>query len=169
MKLSLKPEHEALAAGVLMVLALIGLGFVVAHDYAGRLPPGEVSDKYRAPLVRIRAVSGRIRSALVAHIPLGELDKLYEERELVPPPTDGGSGEPNARESGLSTTDLSGLRLTGIAWSDRRPVAFVGGRGVTVGETVAGWRVDEILPESVRLTDDAGNERQIGLYGESAQ
>jgi hypothetical protein len=62
MMLRIKPTHEALLAALLMVLALMGLGGVVAHDYAGRLPPGVVDDMYQDPMLSIVAGARRTRA-----------------------------------------------------------------------------------------------------------
>lgn len=39
MRMRVNPAHEGLLAVLLMVAALIAMAGIVAHDYAGRLPP----------------------------------------------------------------------------------------------------------------------------------
>lgn len=47
--------------------------------------------------------------------------------------------------------DGTTLSLNGIAFSEERPMALLNGQVVAVGETVAGYRVAEILHDRVRL------------------
>jgi hypothetical protein len=44
--------------------------------------------------------------------------------------------------------------LTGILWDATNPLAVIGGQPVTVGETVAGWKVVEIKPDRVVIQRD---------------
>ena len=168
MRIRVTPTQEGLLAGLLMVLALIALAGVVAHDYPGRLPLGSVDDIYQNPMLSIQVAARKIRTQLAGHTSLGDLDKLYEERTLTP--MDNASDED---DSGLPTAEdavESGevtFRVTGIAWSNRRPVAFINGRGVTIGHSIEGWRVVGIARERVTLEDEEGTQKQIELYGNS--
>jgi hypothetical protein len=166
MKHHLKPNLEALLAGIVMLFALAVLGFVVAHNYAGRLRPGEVDGKYRAPLVKVRAVGNQIKSHLGAHVPLENLDKLYQERTLILPeePT-----EDVSVVDKLADTIPAEFNLTGIAWNEHQPVAFINGRGVVRGDSFDKWFVSEINQESVLLKDRDGNQKQLDLFGGTAQ
>ncbi len=163
MKLALHPMHEAVLAGALMVVALLAMAGIVAHDYAGRLSPGVVDDMYQTPILSIRAADRRITSLLAAHIPLGNLDELYEERRLLPPTSDTGDDEVAVSPSDASK-GVGPPRLTGIAWSNRRPIAFLNGRGVMIGQSVEGWRVTGIGRQSVTLLDEKGTQEKIELY-----
>ena len=51
-----KPKYEVFLAGALMLLSLVIIAVVIAHNYAGRLPAGEANSIYRSPMLRIRAV-----------------------------------------------------------------------------------------------------------------
>jgi len=161
--LSIKPTHEALLAALLMVLALVGLGGVVAHDYAGRLPPGVVDDMYQDPMLSILAGASRTRTRLAALTPLGDLDKLYTERVLSADAAESveNGADPVVEDDISQETEF---RVTGIAWSNRRPMAFINGKGVTIGQSIDGWRVTGIAKQSVTLADDEGTQKQIGLY-----
>jgi hypothetical protein len=163
MKMHLPPLHEAMLASLLMVLSLIALGTVLAHDYAGRLPAGKAAEIYQDPILQIRGTCGRLRSRLGAFVPLGDLEALYKERVQVLPEA---TVEPEAAESILGVAEEQDIqfRVTGIAWSPRRPMAFINGRGVTLGDVISGWTVGEISKNSVTLTDGDGNEQQVRLY-----
>jgi type II secretory pathway component PulC len=56
------------------------------------------------------------------------------------------------------------FRVNGIAWSNRRPMAFINGKCVTIGQSIDGWRVIGIAKKSVTLADDEGTQKQIDLY-----
>jgi hypothetical protein len=164
MKVHLPPLHEAMLASLLMVISLIALGTVLAHDYAGRLPAGKAAEIYQDPILQIRGTCGRLRSRLGAFVPLGDLEALYKERVQVLPEA---TVEPEAVESSQGVAEEARdieFRVTGIAWSPRRPMAFVNGRGVTLGDVINGWTVGEISKNSVTLTDGDGNEQQVRLY-----
>ena len=164
MKIHLPPLHEAMLASLLMVFSLIALGTVLAHDYAGRLPAGKAAEIYQDPILQIRGTCGRLRSRLGAFVPLGDLEALYKERVQVQPEA---TVEPEAAESILGVAEEEQdiqFRVTGIAWSPRRPMAFVNGRGVTRGDVINGWTVGEISKNSVTLTDGDGNEQRVRLY-----
>ncbi len=46
-----------------------------------------------------------------------------------------------------------GFTLSGILWEAARPLAVVNGTAVMVGDEIEGFRVTEITPEQVVLTD----------------
>jgi len=170
MKIRVNPAHEGLLAGLLMVLALTAMVGVVAHDYAGRLPPGVVDDIYQNPMLSIRVAGRQIRTLLAEQTPLGDLDKLYDERTLTPlavEPEDDDTEVTPTEAGTVEEVPEAEFRVTGIAWSNRRPVAFINGRGVTIGHSIEGWRIVGIARESVTLKDEDGNEKKIELYGNS--
>ncbi len=164
MKLRIKPTHAGLLAAMLMILAVVALAGIVAHDYAGRLTTGVADDIYQDPMLSIQVAATRIRTRLAAQTPLGDLDKLYEERVLSPLGAEPDEEDIDKPEGEDDTQQEVEFRVTGIAWSNRRPVAFINGQGVTIGDSVDGWRVTGIAQESVTLADDEGNRKQIGLY-----
>lgn len=165
MSFKIDPKHEAGLAGLLMVAAAVGLGAIVAHDYCGRLPAGEAPEAYRNPVVRVRTTSRRIRKRLGSFVTLGDLDALYTDRIVNT------QEEAKPDEGNRATADESSgggeFRVTGIAWSTRQPMAFVNGRAVAPGDKVEGWTVSDITESRVTLTDEDGNEQQVGLYKKS--
>ena len=58
------------------------------------------------------------------------------------------------------------LRVTGVIWSDRDPVAFINGAMVGVGDLVGTREVVEINEESVQLRDVNGVVKRVFLYEE---
>jgi hypothetical protein len=46
--------------------------------------------------------------------------------------------------------------LSAIFYSPKNPLAIINGESVMIGESVGGWKVLEILEESVRLQGDSG-------------
>lgn len=54
--------------------------------------------------------------------------------------------------------------LMGILWDATHPLAMVGEREVTVGESVAGWQVVEIQPDG--MTIRRGDQQEIVRPGE---
>lgn len=134
-------------------------------------PPGIVDDVYQNPMVSIRVAGRQIRTLLAEQTPLGDLDKLYDERTLSPlatAPEDEDTDETTSVDAVEEAPEVE-FRVTGIAWSNRRPVAFINGRGVTIGHSIDGWRVAGIARESVTLKDEEGNEKKIELYGNSSR
>ena len=163
MKLVIHPTHEAILAGALMTMALLAMFGIVAHDYAGRLPPGVVDDMYQTPMLSIGVADRKISSLLASHTQLGNLDELYEERQFQYP-TSAADEEAAESQADASGESESPLRVTGIAWSNRRPIAFVNGRPIMIGQSVEGWRVIGIARQSITFIDDKGTEKKIELY-----
>jgi hypothetical protein len=64
------------------------------------------------------------------------------------------------REAALA--DGTRIRLGGIAWSEAAPLAYLNGRLVGVGESVAGFRVARIERERVVL-ERAGERLTVAL------
>ncbi len=162
-----KPKHEVFFAGALMLLSLVIIAVVSAHNYPGRLPAGEANSIYRSPMLRIRAVGKRIGSKFSAHVPLGDLDTLYEDRivEQIAPETD--VLEPYDLNGPETIDRQSEFRVTGIVWSSRRPLAFINGRGLVIGGIIGGWEVSAITESSVTLKAADGTLKKIGLYDQS--
>jgi hypothetical protein len=162
-----KPKHEVFLAGALMLLSLVLIAAVIAHNYPGRLPAGEANSIYRSPMLRIRAVGKRIGSKFSAHVPLGDLDTLYEGRivEQIGPETD--VLEPDDLDGPEKIDRQSEFRVTGIVWSSRRPLAFINGRGLVIGGTIGGWEVSDITESWVTLKAADGTLKKIGLYDQS--
>jgi hypothetical protein len=166
MTLSLKPNHEALLAGALVFLSLVVSGVVLAHNYPGRLPPGEADIIYQDSMLQIRGVGKRVAAQFDTYVPLGDLDKLYTERcfDLLEPepkkPDPVALEDKHVAEPMLETE----FKVTGIVWSSRRPLAFVNGRGVVKGDTFKRWTVSDITEAYVMLTNSDGVEKRIGLY-----
>ena len=166
MKIVIKPLHEMFFAVALMVVGGVIVVLIVAHGYADSLAAGEPEEKYSDPVIRIRATRARIEQQLADHINLGDLGQLYQEKVMP-------AVEERPQEAVEEVADVaeevaeqvSELKLTGIAWSFRNPVAFVNGEGVTVGSEIGGWSVKEITANSVMLADRDGNRRQIMMYG----
>jgi len=52
-----------------------------------------------------------------------------------------------------SIDSMSGLNLSGIIWDKASPVALINGMPLTVGEEIDGFRIVEILPDRVTITD----------------
>ncbi|GEM_PF-1792198 len=55
--------------------------------------------------------------------------------------------------SGSLSGEASGLELSGILWDPAQPMAIINGQMVHPGEECEGYRVVEITPETVTLTD----------------
>ena len=64
-----------------------------------------------------------------------------------------GSRDPFTR--GGSPGQVSGLTLSGIMWDATAPIAIINGEMLHVGEQVDGYRLVEITPDRVSVTDDA--------------
>ncbi len=166
MKIVIRPLHEAMFAGLLMVMALVVIGVIVIDDYEVVLPPGEAEDIYSGPAIRIRATRTRIGRKLDVYQPLGDIDGLYQEKSMVVVKESEDETEASAEVAEEHPQKSAAeLTLTGIAWSHRNPLAFVNGEGVAVGEVIEGWKVSEITANSVMFRDDDGNHKQILLYG----
>jgi len=166
MKIGIRPLHEAMFAGFLMVVSMVVIGVVSAHDYEVVLPAGEADEIYSGPAMQIRATRARIGKRRDLFLPLGDLDELYQEQIMVvveEPENEVGESQKAVEEQKEKSTVA--LKLTGIAWSHRNPLAFVNGEGVTVGEVIEGWTVSEITANSVMFCDDDGNHKQLLLYG----
>ena len=73
------------------------------------------------------------------------------------PPSAGSAGEATSYVRKASLADGVEIRLGGIAWSDVTPLAYLNGKLLGVGESVAGWRVARIERERVRL--ERGGEK----------
>ena len=54
---------------------------------------------------------------------------------------------------GASTDGASGLSLSGILWDVEAPLAMISGQTLRVGEEIGGFRVMQIEPDQVTLTD----------------
>jgi len=52
-----------------------------------------------------------------------------------------------------SIDSTGALSLSGIIWDQASPVALINGMPLTVGEEIDGFRIVEILPDRVTLTD----------------
>ena len=157
----------------LMVAALIAIIIIIIQGYSNSktsLVPDQI---YTAPVNRVQDLSRKIEHQLAKHIDLGNLDLLYQDRVIPqhkpkpqqkkvqstkPKPTN-----PHRPE----TSEIQMLHLTGIAWSQQKPIAFINGDGLTVGETVAGWKIVEITANSVRLKNSGGQTRQIMIYSKT--
>ncbi|MFT5125030.1 MAG: hypothetical protein ACI9TH_002536 [Kiritimatiellia bacterium] len=59
---------------------------------------------------------------------------------------------------------VAALTLTGIAWSDTQPLAFIGGKVLRINDEIEGLMVVEIQPASIRLMDTKGALTRIVLY-----
>jgi hypothetical protein len=57
--------------------------------------------------------------------------------------------------SGSMSSEVSGLRLSGILGDARHPIAIINGRMAVVGDEIGGFRVVRISAESVSVTDGA--------------
>jgi hypothetical protein len=159
-----KPKYEVFLAGALMLLSLLITAVVISHNYAGRLPAGEANSVYRSPMLRIRAVGKRIGSKFSAHVPLGDLDKLYQERIIEAIVAEDDIVEPEVLDGPEDIDRESEFRVTGIAWSSRRPLAFINGQGLVIGGVIGGWEVSDITESSVTLKAADGTLKTIGLY-----
>lgn len=162
-----KPKYEVFLAGALMLLSLVIIAVVIAHNYAGRLPAGEANSIYRSPMLRIHAVGKRIGSKFSAHVPLGDLDKLYQERIIETIVEEDAIEKPDLLDGPEDTDRESEFRVTGIVWSSRRPLVFINGQGLVIGGVIGAWEVSDITESSVTLKAADGTLKTIGLYDQS--
>jgi hypothetical protein len=108
-------------------------------------------------------------SAASEAVPAGSPSLENEERVAEPVPSRAASArspaapEPRpgersfAREARLD--DGVELRLSGIAWSDVAPLAYLNGRLLGVGESLSGWTIEAIERDGVRLSGAGGTIR----------
>lgn len=115
------------------------------------------------------------RSAMQTESDISEV--LAGLRVNAPPPAPAPEPEAPAAETGAAAASDAAaaeaaagpqapvvLRLQGIAWSDRAPLAIVNKRTVGVGELVEGFRVERITRNSTVLTGPDGESRELRLY-----
>ncbi len=154
----------ALVCMVVAAVAMVGLALhawrsdpPVVASTAGAVFTG-TTDDMQASIVGIGA-------KLAAVEPLDDVSGLSDYRP--PPPPD--VAEPPAPVEPATpvagATEARGtLRLTGIAWMPRDPVAFINGRAVRRQDRLGGLEVVEIGELFVRLRDDDGKVETLRLY-----
>jgi len=113
----------------------------------------------RAGLVAVAAMvalsAGESRVAAEAHPPLaqareGAADRRDVQRRLAAQRLWG--RDPFTRST--STSLVNGLNLSGILWDIATPMAIINGQTFQVGEECDGYRILEITPSYVVVTDE---------------
>lgn len=102
-----------------------------------------------------RAARGSLREARSPTVPAtgprpGSRAAPGSLREARPPAV------PAAGSSQAEASSGPALELSGIAWSETRPAAVINGRVLVLGDTIDGFTVVGIEPDSVQLLGPAG-------------
>lgn len=56
-------------------------------------------------------------------------------------------------QRGATTGGVAGLSLSGILWDANAPLAIISGQTLGIGDEISGFRITEILPDHVTLSD----------------
>jgi hypothetical protein len=130
-----------------ILLGLLASGAVVVE----RIRAHGISDDWESSLAQlVQAVGADAR-------------RLGERIRSEPVPPDPVAAAVVARAATVVETPAPALRLTGVVWNEDRPLAFVNGAVVGVGDEVAGVRVVEIQPDRIVVTTAVGRVT-IQLY-----
>lgn len=124
-------RHVMLSCAVMLGTALSGIG---SRTHTAQAEPGEGSNS--ASLTPLRSIA---RS-----------DRRDAQRQRAAQLS--WSRDPFMRST--TTNQVNGLSLSGILWDAATPMAIINGQTLRVGEACDGYRVTEITPEHVAVTDE---------------
>lgn len=133
---------------VLGVLASV-MVFIYLRAFKGSAPQAEAVVSASVEEVLAVDLGQESSSPKLIHLPAGDLNQREAQRQQAGQMQWG--RDPFSR--GSTGNQAGGLSLSGILWDAQSPIVIINGQMLSIGEEVEGYRITQITPEYVAVTD----------------
>lgn len=135
---------------VLGVLASV-MVFIYLRALKGPAPQAEAISTSAVEGVLTVDLGQESPSLKLIHLSSGDLEQREAQRQQAAQMQWG--RDPFSR--GSTGNQAGGLSLSGILWDAQAPIVIINGQMLRIGEEVEGYRITQITPEYVAVTDGA--------------